>query len=58
MDAVHRFLDMGGYGRFIWPAYGLAVIVLGGFLVTSIAAYRRTKRDLAALDAQRGGRRR
>jgi heme exporter protein D len=58
MDAVHRFLDMGGYARFIWPAYGLAVIVLGGFLVTSIAAYRRTKRDLAALDAQRGGRRR
>lgn len=58
MDALSHFLDMGGYARFVWPAYGLAVIVLGGFLVTSVAAYRRARRDLASLEARRGGGRR
>ena len=58
MDALTHFLDMGGYARFVWPAYGIAVIVLGGFLVTSVAAYRRAQRELASLDGRRGGRRR
>ena len=35
MDAVSQFLDMGGYAGFVWPAYGIAAIVLVGLLVIS-----------------------
>jgi heme exporter protein D len=58
MTSLQQFFDMGGYARFVWPAYGLALLVLGGFLVTSVASYRRAKRELTILEARRGGRRR
>ena len=43
------FFAMGGYARFVWPAYGVAVIVLAGLLVHSIVGYRQAQR---ALDAE------
>ncbi|MDE2513257.1 MAG: heme exporter protein CcmD [Alphaproteobacteria bacterium] len=43
------FFAMGGYARFVWPAYGVAVLVLTGLLVHSIVGYRRAQR---ALDAE------
>lgn len=55
MDAVKHFLEMGGYARFVWPAYGVGLLVLGSFLATSISAYRRVQRELASIEAQRGG---
>ncbi|MDE2227420.1 MAG: heme exporter protein CcmD [Alphaproteobacteria bacterium] len=45
---MERFLAMGGYARFVWPAYAVAVLVLIGLLVESLAAYRRAQRDLEA----------
>ncbi len=42
------FLAMGGYARFVWPAYGVAAAVLLILAVWSLASYRRVKRDLAA----------
>ena len=30
MSALGSWLAMGGYAVFVWPAYGLAAIVLGG----------------------------
>jgi len=42
------FFDMGGYARFVWPAYGVAALVLTGLLIWSLGEYRRVKRDLAA----------
>jgi len=44
-----QFLAMGGYARFVWPAYGVAVIVLVSLLVYSMIDYRRAQR---ALDAE------
>ncbi|HEV2161824.1 MAG TPA: heme exporter protein CcmD [Stellaceae bacterium] len=44
-----QFFAMGGYARFVWPAYGVAVIVLVGLLVHSVIFYRRAQR---ALDAE------
>ncbi|MGH6969282.1 MAG: heme exporter protein CcmD [Stellaceae bacterium] len=46
---MEQFFAMGGYARFVWPAYGVAVIVLVGLLVHSLAGYRRAQR---ALDAE------
>jgi heme exporter protein D len=58
MDALHRFLEMGGYARFVWPAYGLAVLVLAGMAVQSYRAWRRQHGLWAALSAMRPQRRR
>jgi len=44
---------MGIYGVFIWPAYGVSVLVLGGVTLWTIGAWRRAKARLAALEAGR-----
>ena len=53
MHGIDAFLAMGGYAQFVWPAYGLALIVLGGLTVESLSAYRRRQREL---DLLQGGR--
>ncbi|MEX1109434.1 MAG: heme exporter protein CcmD [Dongiaceae bacterium] len=44
------WLDMGGYARFIWPAYLAAALVLGALTVASVCRLRRLRRALARLD--------
>ncbi len=43
-------LDMGGYGAFIWPAYGITVLALGGMIVWAVAGWSRAKARLADLE--------
>jgi heme exporter protein D len=50
---VTRFLAMGGYAAFVWPAYGVALVVLGALAAESLAAYRRARRALARLEPER-----
>jgi heme exporter protein D len=50
-----EFLAMGGYAAYIWPAYGAAVIVLGGFTINAVTRYRAAARELDALQARRPG---
>ena len=42
------FLAMGGYAAYVWPAYAIAAIVLGGLAWQS---WRARARARAALDA-------
>jgi len=58
MDALTHYLAMGGYARFVWPAYGIAVLVLGVMAVQSYRAWRRQHRLWSALEAARPQRRR
>jgi heme exporter protein D len=51
-NAVLQFLAMGGYAAYVWPAYGLAVIVLGGLLAWSLGAYRHHQRELERLQGR------
>ena len=53
MATVEQFLAMGGYARFVWPAFGLALIVLGGLLTESLITYEKRKRELAAAEKRR-----
>jgi heme exporter protein D len=50
MNSVDGFLAMGGYGAFVWPAYGLAVLVLGGLAAYS---WRRYRASVAMVDRLR-----
>jgi heme exporter protein D len=54
MTALAHFLAMGGYARFVWPAYGVAFLALAWMLVDSVGAYRRCRRDLQTLERERG----
>ena len=56
MSVVDTFLAMGGYARFVWPAYGVATLVLVGMAAHAIVGYRRTRRALEGAQAARRGR--
>ena len=49
------FLDMGGYADFIWPAYLIATVILGGILAQTIITMRRRERLADTLRQQRRG---
>lgn len=53
MSAISNFFAMGGYGIYIWPAYGLTALVMLWFLISSL---RRLRIREAALDAARAAR--
>jgi heme exporter protein D len=57
MDALAQFLAMGGYARFVWPAYGIAVLVLVVMAVQSYLAWRRQHRLWLSIEAARPKRR-
>lgn len=50
MSALRTFLDMDGYGGFVWPAYAITLLVLGIMLA---ASWRRLRRREAALETLR-----
>jgi heme exporter protein D len=42
MGDISAFLPMGGYAAFVWPAYGLALVVLAGLAANSWWRYRQS----------------
>ena len=39
-------LGMGRHGLYVWPAFGLTLVILGGLLLHGWRARRRLQRDL------------
>lgn len=39
-------LGMGRHGLYVWPAFGLTLVILGGLLLHGWLARRRLERDL------------
>lgn len=54
MDGLGKFLEMGGYAAYVWPALGLTVLVLAGLLIASVKSARRREAELAQLEAESG----
>ncbi len=50
MTELYEFLAMGGYAGFVWPAYAVAAIVIGGLAVQSVRSLRSLRRQVAALE--------
>lgn len=42
--------EMGQYGVYIWPAYAISALALGGLTLWAVIAWRRAKARLAALE--------
>ena len=49
LENFNLLFDMGEYGYFVWPAYGVFFIVLFGLMIESRQALKKAKKDLAAL---------
>ncbi|MBL8707637.1 MAG: heme exporter protein CcmD [Rhodospirillaceae bacterium] len=52
MNSVETFLAMGGYGAYIWPAYGVALVVLAAIWIDGVWRRREIERQLRALEGQ------
>jgi heme exporter protein D len=48
-----EFLAMGGYGAYVWSAFGFTMVVLAGLLWQSIRFARKQAHLLARLQAER-----
>jgi heme exporter protein D len=51
MSGLEAFLHMGGYGPYVWSAYGLAAVVLVLNIALPIRAERAALRRLAQREA-------
>ena len=54
MDAISAFFHMGGYGIYVWPAFAVAVLVLGGLLYASLRTMRANETALEELQERYG----
>lgn len=50
---MSEFLEMGGYGAFIWPAYGAAAVLMAGVLILSWKSMRQREALVKSLRASR-----
>lgn len=46
MSSLHEFLSMGGYGAYVWPAYGLAAAVILVNIALPLRRLRRLRADI------------
>lgn len=46
---MHDLWNLGPYGDFIWPAYAVSALALGGAAIWTLLAWRRARRHLAWL---------
>ena len=44
-----KFLAMGGYAAFVWPAYAVTLLGLAGAVALTLSAYTRAKARLENL---------
>jgi heme exporter protein D len=49
MDSLSSFLNMGGYAGFVWPSFGISVLVLVVLLVASLRSLNAREATLAQL---------
>lgn len=48
---MQEFFHMGGYAGYVWPAYGIAALVLVILLFMTLRTLRAREADLANLEA-------
>lgn len=49
---LNNFLNMGGYGYFIWSAFGLSAIILISLLIQSLKFLKSSESQLQLLQEE------
>lgn len=52
MEAFRNFIEMGDYGSYVWPSYGLSAVILTGLVVTTLRRLRAREQELARRQAE------
>ena len=58
MESLAMFVEMGGYAVYVWPAFAVSALVLGGLLLASLRGLRARENTLAALRRETAAERR
>lgn len=45
-DSFSAFIDMGGYGFFVWLSYGSALLLFAILLWSSLSGHKKTKQHI------------
>jgi heme exporter protein CcmD len=48
MDTIKNFIDMSGYGSYVWPSY---LVTAGVMIVMLVASQRLLKANIAKVEA-------
>lgn len=51
------FLSMGGYAAYVWPAYGVSALAIGGLALVILRRARRLRERLKAAEDRAAGNR-
>ena len=51
---LSTWLQMGGYGAYVWPTYGLAFAILAFLTIGAVRRWQRAQRRLGELQRLRG----
>jgi heme exporter protein CcmD len=54
MNGLMEYLDMGGYARYVWPAYILVIVAIGGNVLLARRALRRARESALRRVAMKG----
>ncbi|MEX1036520.1 MAG: heme exporter protein CcmD [Sneathiella sp.] len=57
VNQIATFFDMGGYGLFVWPCFGLSAIVLLALYFRSHQKLKAVKRELSVVEGRRSQKR-
>ncbi len=52
---LSHWLAMGGYGAYVWPAYGVAIVIIGCLALVSVLSARAARRELQRLQTASHG---
>ena len=54
MNGLMEYLDMGGYARYVWPAYIIVLVAIGSNVVMARRALKRARETAARRLAVKG----
>lgn len=49
---MSSFLNMGGYGLYVWPCYILTAVILAGIAFESFRSYRAAQHQVRQLEGR------
>ncbi len=50
MESFSAFLEMGGYGAYVWPSFGVSAVLMVAVALQSIRALKASEAAFKALE--------